>query len=129
MLCGADSASSPYNLAAAIQFISHSSLSLCSVLLVKSEACDLTKLSDHLSTSFITNTVILDCTASDVPPSHYLDWIKKGIHIITPNKKLGSGPLDRYLAVRQIQRESYIHWFYEVHPEPLKPIANYCEVL
>lgn len=66
-----------------------------------------------MSTSFVTNTVILDCTASDVPPSHYLDWIKKGIHIITPNKKLGSGPLDRYLAVRQIQRESYIHWFYE----------------
>jgi homoserine dehydrogenase len=38
----------------------------------------------------------------------------KGINIITPNKKLGSGPLERYQAVRRMQRESYIHFFYEV---------------
>jgi len=79
----------------------------------QSEACDLTKLSDHLANSFIGNKVIMDCTASEVPPSHYLEWIRKGIHIITPNKKLGSGPLEQYSAVRRTQRESYIHWFYE----------------
>ena len=40
--------------------------------------------------------------------------MQRGLHIITPNKKLNSGPLDRYLALRQFQRESYIHYFYEV---------------
>lgn len=84
------------------------------MLPLKAEPADLTKLADHLSTSTVTNTVVLDCTASDVPPSHYHDWIKKGIHIITPNKKLGAGPLEQYLAVRKRQRESYTHWFYEV---------------
>ena len=40
--------------------------------------------------------------------------MQQGLHIITPNKKLNSGPLERYLALRQFQRESYIHYFYEV---------------
>lgn len=48
-----------------------------------------------------------------MPPSYYHDWIKKGIHVITPNKMLGSGPLEQYLAVRERQRESFTHWFYE----------------
>jgi homoserine dehydrogenase len=57
---------------------------------------------------------IIDCTASDAPPSLYLDWMRQGLNIITPNKKLGSGPLVQYQAVRKMQRESYIHFFYEV---------------
>jgi homoserine dehydrogenase len=48
-----------------------------------------------LSSSYIPNLAIVDCTASDVPPTHYLDWMRAGINIITPNKKLGSGPLER----------------------------------
>ena len=38
-----------------------------------------------------------------------------GIHVITPNKKLNSGPLEQYSALRQFQRESYIHYLYEVY--------------
>ena len=52
--------------------------------------------------------------SSQEPAAHYLEWMQKGLHIITPNKKLNSGPLDQYLALRQFQRESYIHYFYEV---------------
>jgi aspartokinase/homoserine dehydrogenase 1 len=40
----------------------------------------------------------------------------QGIHIVTPNKKLGSGPLQQYQAVKKIGRESYIHFFYEARP-------------
>ena len=58
--------------------------------------------------------VLLPPLCSDVPPSHYLEWMKQGINIITPNKKLGSGPLEQYTAVKKVQRESYIHFFYEV---------------
>ena len=75
---------------------------------------DMQLLADHLANSYIPNTVIIDATASELPPAQYLRWMQKGIHIITPNKKLGSGPLDQYLALRHFQRESYIHFFYEV---------------
>jgi aspartokinase/homoserine dehydrogenase 1 len=78
-----------------------------------SEPTDLTRFADHLADSYLPNTVIIDATASEVPPAHYLEWMQKGIHIITPNKKLGSGPLDQYLELRQFQRESFIHFFYE----------------
>eukprot|EP00878_Enallax_costatus_P021378 GHUV01022628.1.p1 GENE.GHUV01022628.1~~GHUV01022628.1.p1 ORF type:complete len:501 (+),score=176.91 GHUV01022628.1:491-1993(+) len=77
------------------------------------QPADLTAFGNSLASGYIPNLAIIDCTASDAPPAHYLEWMGKGINIITPNKKLGSGPLDRYLAVRNLQRESYIHFFYE----------------
>ncbi|KAL3159311.1 Bifunctional aspartokinase/homoserine dehydrogenase 1, chloroplastic [Trebouxia sp. C0010 RCD-2024] len=77
------------------------------------EPVDLERFANHLANSYIPNTVIIDATASEGPPSLYLQWMQKGIHIITPNKKLGSGPLNQYLALRSFQRESYIHFFYE----------------
>ena len=39
--------------------------------------------------------------------------MRKGIHIITPNKKMNSGPLARYQALKAHQRNSFIHYFYE----------------
>ena len=80
----------------------------------QSVACDLDKFGNFLSSHYIPNRVIVDCTASDAPASKYMTWMQQGIHVVTPNKKLGSGPLDQYQAVRRMQREGYIHFFYEV---------------
>ena len=74
----------------------------------------MTAFAEHLKNHYVPNSVIVDSTASEVPAAHYLEWMQKGLHIITPNKKLNSGPLEQYLALRQFQRESYIHYFYEV---------------
>lgn len=57
--------------------------------------------------------MLVDCTADSYVASHYYDWLRKGIHIITPNKKANSGPLDQYLKLRSLQRQSYTHYFYE----------------
>lgn len=78
------------------------------------QEANLEAFAEHLSSHYVPNTVIFDCTASEVPPQHYLDWMRRGIHIITPNKKLNSGPLDQYLSLREFQRDAYIHYFYEV---------------
>ena len=69
---------------------------------------------------YVPNTVIVDVTASEIPAQKYLDWMKKGIHVITPNKKMNSGPLAQYRALKQFQRESYIHYLYEagLHAHP-----------
>lgn len=51
--------------------------------------------------------VLLDCTASDSLPQHYTHWLGTlGLHIITPNKHLGSGPLQRYQQLRQLQHNT-----------------------
>lgn len=80
------------------------------------EPADLSAFADHLAGHYVPNSVIVDATASEAPAAQYLEWMKKGIHIITPNKKLNSGPLEQYRALKQFQRESYIHYLYEVGP-------------
>ncbi|XP_057525947.1 bifunctional aspartokinase/homoserine dehydrogenase 2, chloroplastic-like isoform X1 [Amaranthus tricolor] len=75
---------------------------------------DLQKFVQHVhGNHFIPNTVLVDCTADSYIASHYYEWLRKGIHIITPNKKANSGPLDQYLKLRSLQRQSYTHYFYE----------------
>ena len=33
----------------------------------------------------------------------YKKWMEQGIHVVTPNKRLNSGPLHEYLKVKQLQ--------------------------
>eukprot|EP01120_Amphizonella_sp_Union-15-10_P013850 TRINITY_DN6534_c0_g1_i1.p1 TRINITY_DN6534_c0_g1~~TRINITY_DN6534_c0_g1_i1.p1 ORF type:complete len:902 (+),score=192.39 TRINITY_DN6534_c0_g1_i1:93-2708(+) len=47
-------------------------------------------------------TALVDCTSSDTIPDHYVSWLQRGIHVITPNKKAFSGSLVRY---KEIQAE------------------------
>lgn len=80
----------------------------------KGEKADLEKFVHHVhGNHFIPNTVIVDCTASTDVADHYHDWLREGIHVITPNKKANSGPLDKYLKLRALQRQSFTHYFYE----------------
>ncbi|XP_010538311.1 PREDICTED: bifunctional aspartokinase/homoserine dehydrogenase 1, chloroplastic isoform X2 [Tarenaya hassleriana] len=78
------------------------------------EPANLEKLAHHVKGNhFIPNSVLVDCTADADIASCYYDWLRKGIHLITPNKKANSGPLDQYLKIRALQRKSYTHYFYE----------------
>ncbi|KAK6246627.1 Aspartate/glutamate/uridylate kinase - like 9 [Theobroma cacao] len=80
----------------------------------KGQVADLEKFAQHVhGNHFIPNTVLVDCTADSNIASCYHDWLCKGIHVITPNKKANSGPLDKYLRLRALQRQSYTHYFYE----------------
>lgn len=79
-----------------------------------SRPADLAVFADHLASNYVPNSVIVDATASEAPAEQYIDWMRKGIHVITPNKKLNSGPLEQYRALKQFQRDSYIHYLYEV---------------
>ncbi|GJY32226.1 bifunctional aspartokinase/homoserine dehydrogenase 2, chloroplastic-like protein [Tanacetum coccineum] len=55
----------------------------------------------------------IDCTSSTEVADRYHNWLHHGIHVITPNKKANSGPLDKYLKLRALQRQSFTHYFYE----------------
>jgi len=79
----------------------------------EAQPADLEAFGNFLHGSYIPNHAIVDCTASELPAQHYLPWMTQGIHIITPNKKLGSGPMEQYQAVKKLGRESYTHFFYE----------------
>ncbi len=63
-------------------------------------ATDLAALGTHLLDSHLPHAVVVDCSASDAVAAHYPDWLAAGIHVITPNKQAGAGPLARYEAIR-----------------------------
>jgi aspartokinase/homoserine dehydrogenase 1 len=66
------------------------------LLAEKGEAADSAKFTAHVKDNhFIPNTVIIDCTASAKVADNYFQWLSKGIHIITPNKRANSGPFDQ----------------------------------
>jgi aspartokinase/homoserine dehydrogenase 1 len=77
---------------------------------VQANMDDFTK---HVLESEAPNQIIVDCSASDVVAGHYKEWLSKGLHVVTPNKKANSGPLAYYKELRSIQRNSYTHYFYE----------------
>lgn len=82
-------------------------------LLHSSADASLGVLTQHLRSTAAAHKVIIDCTASTYVPQFYRRWMEQGIHIVTPNKKLNSGPLAEYLAVKQLQRSGRAHYMYE----------------
>ncbi|KAF5187434.1 Bifunctional aspartokinase/homoserine dehydrogenase protein, partial [Thalictrum thalictroides] len=80
----------------------------------KGEMADMKKFTQHVhGNQFTGNTILVDCTADSNVASLYYEWLDRGIHVVTPNKKANSGPLDQYLKLRALQRKSYTHYFYE----------------
>ena len=59
------------------------------------------------------HAVIIDCSASDEVAERYADWLTAGIHVVTPNKRAGSGPGERYAAIRAPVAAGQARWRYE----------------
>jgi aspartokinase/homoserine dehydrogenase 1 len=78
----------------------------------KGEASDMNKLGAFLKAQS-PNPVVFDCTASEQVSAQYEPWLRSGVNVITPNKKVGSGPLDRYKQCRAAAAAAGSQWGYE----------------
>ncbi len=76
------------------------------------EPADLARLAAHLQTDDLPHALIVDCSGSDAVAAHYAAWLQAGIHVVTPNKHAGSGPIARYRAIREASRHGG-HFRYE----------------
>lgn len=79
----------------------------------QAEPLDMERFVSHVHDDHVPHAVIIDCTASGQVAEHYLRWLQRGIHVITPNKQAGSGDLERYRALRQALEFSSARWRYE----------------
>ncbi|CAM5262819.1 hypothetical protein RLIN73S_01608 [Rhodanobacter lindaniclasticus] len=61
---------------------------------------DLDAFAAHVRGNDGRHALLIDCSASDEVASHYSRWLAAGLHVVTPNKLAGSGPLDRWQAIR-----------------------------
>ena len=48
------------------------------------------------------NSVIVDCTSSDSIAHLYPNWLKQGLHIVTPNKKAFSGSEELWKNIKSL---------------------------
>ena len=77
------------------------------------EPLDLDKFANHCQADYIPHTVIIDCTASADVAGQYREWLGRGIHVVTPNKKANSGPWPYYQALQEARRAAGTHYLYE----------------
>lgn len=60
---------------------------------------DLDAFAEHVRKSG-RHALLIDCSANDEIVSRYPEWLKAGLHVVTPNKLAGSGPLERWQAIQ-----------------------------
>ncbi len=74
---------------------------------------DLARFIEHVHVDYLPHTVIIDCTASEEIAARYAEWLRAGIHVITPNKKANSAALSYYRELQAARRAGGAHFLYE----------------
>ena len=74
---------------------------------------DIAAFTRHVHAEHLPHAVIIDCSANAEIARHYRDWLAAGIHVVTPNKKANSGPLDYYESLKEARRAGGTHYLYE----------------
>jgi aspartokinase/homoserine dehydrogenase 1 len=77
------------------------------------EPLDMQRFINHVQADYVPHTVVIDCTASAEVADRYRDWLSRGIHIVTPNKKANSGALPYYRSLQEARRTAGTHYLYE----------------
>ncbi len=67
----------------------------------------------HIAAQYYPHKVIIDCTSSEARAMQYQKLIEGGFHIITPNKKAGSGPYGYYRSLMESVRRTGRKFLYE----------------
>jgi len=79
----------------------------------EAEPADLDRFTAQLLDSHLPHVVIVDCSASPEVADRYPQWLAAGIHVVTPNKQAGAGPLQRFLDIREAAAASGARFRYE----------------
>ncbi|HZW59279.1 MAG TPA: bifunctional aspartate kinase/homoserine dehydrogenase I, partial [Woeseiaceae bacterium] len=88
------------------------------------QAFDQAAFIEHIQADHLPHTVIIDCTSSDAIAGCYADWLARGIHVITPNKKAFSGTHDYYCALQRAAASGNAHYLYETTVGAALPIVS-----
>lgn len=87
------------------------------------EPGDFLKMADFLR-SITPHAIIVDATASEAVSNYYPQWLAKGVHVVTPNKKAGSGDLARWKECVAAMAETGAQWGDETTVGAGLPILN-----
>ena len=74
---------------------------------------DLERFLEQVRVDYLPHTVLIDCTASGDVAARYAEWLRAGVHVITPNKKANSADMAFYRSVQAARRAGGAHYLYE----------------
>ena len=94
------------------------------LLIENTEPVDLTKLAEFMSHATATKKVVIDATANETVASQYLEFLAKGISVITPNKYANSGGYDYYQNIRKTAEHTKANFLYETNVCAGLPLVN-----
>lgn len=74
--------------------------------------------------SHLVNPVFVDCTSSEDIALSYIELMKAGYHVVTPNKKANTSSQEFYKGLRQIARSCHRKFYYEATVGAGLPVIN-----
>jgi aspartokinase/homoserine dehydrogenase 1 len=85
---------------------------------------DLNTFANQVIADDMPHGVIIDCTANKDIGNHYLGFIERGIHVITPNKHANAGDLNYYKQLKMLTQQKKRHYLYEATVCAGLPVIN-----
>ena len=85
---------------------------------------DLAAFESHVHADHLPHALIIDCTASERVAQLYPRWLAAGIHVVTPNKKAGSGPRELRQQIDEARRQGGSHYLYEATVGAALPVIQ-----
>lgn len=89
-----------------------------------SSVCDLPQLIEQISALPLTNTVVVDLTASKLVANHYLDFASLGWHIVSANKLPLTIASERYQRLTEVLAEHSSFWGVNATAGAALPVQN-----
>ncbi len=88
------------------------------------EKTDLDRILEFVRDTKPLNPIFVDCTASYDLPERYIDILKAGMNIATPNKRANSMSMDFYRKLRETANEMHVRFLYETNVGAGLPIID-----
>lgn len=90
----------------------------------ESQDLDLDHITEAMESDVNPLRVVIDCTNSGNVSNYYERWLSNGINVISPSRKVASGPLDYYQRVCEASRANSVNWQYESSVGSALPILT-----
>ncbi|PSL05643.1 bifunctional aspartate kinase/homoserine dehydrogenase I [Cecembia rubra] len=89
-----------------------------------SKPMDLEKFIQQMEEMNFSNSVFVDCTASQNVADVYERVLEASVPIVTPNKKANSGSLEKYKALKKLAYKRGVKFLYETNVAAGLPVIN-----
>lgn len=72
----------------------------------------------------LSNSIFVDCTASEDIANQYLHLLEENISVVTPNKKAASASIGHYTKLKETARKRGVRFLYETNVGAGLPVIN-----